>query len=327
MSTVCQTCGVKTSGGSYCFSHRPYMVTPLKDGSFYVDRNGQRTRVWYEPPACCANLKPSFESDEVKAATAAHAEAVQGYRLATTGPERAEAALQMAATLNVFTKAVEEHAMLVGAQAERELWETGEDQRIRRELVTALETIEQLRVVAAAPALVTPVEHARGCPAIADDDGDFEFLADAGQCACGADEQNQERRLAPTVVVELGKAIAARDRALADTTRAEAERDQARRACHELAAKVADGRVTVQAFLDVWGSAPASALAERAVDLIAGLRALVDGTPSQDEACPLCEGRGRLVPPTLEQTRANMPPVIHLGQAWVTRVTSEPDTK
>jgi hypothetical protein len=30
------------------------------------------------------------------------------------------------------------------------------------------------------------VKHDPGCPAVADDEGDYEFLHDAGECVCGA---------------------------------------------------------------------------------------------------------------------------------------------
>ena len=45
----CKECGCTTGGGSYCFEHAPYTVWPLKDGSWYEDRSGQRRRVSVEP--------------------------------------------------------------------------------------------------------------------------------------------------------------------------------------------------------------------------------------------------------------------------------------
>lgn len=44
----CNECSCQTGGGEYCYRHKPYLVTPLKDGSFYVDRNG-RQHVLVEP--------------------------------------------------------------------------------------------------------------------------------------------------------------------------------------------------------------------------------------------------------------------------------------
>lgn len=42
---TCKECGCTTGGGQYCYEHAPFVVTPLKDGTCYVDRNGQRTHV------------------------------------------------------------------------------------------------------------------------------------------------------------------------------------------------------------------------------------------------------------------------------------------
>ena len=36
----CQECGCQTGGGDFCYQHKPYTVTPKKDGSFVVDRLG-----------------------------------------------------------------------------------------------------------------------------------------------------------------------------------------------------------------------------------------------------------------------------------------------
>lgn len=50
-STHCKECGCETGGGEYCYQHAPYLVRPLKDGSFYSDRNGRKC-VWiHEPPS------------------------------------------------------------------------------------------------------------------------------------------------------------------------------------------------------------------------------------------------------------------------------------
>ena len=39
----CKECGCTTGGGDYCFEHSPRTIWPLKDGSWYEDKNGQRT--------------------------------------------------------------------------------------------------------------------------------------------------------------------------------------------------------------------------------------------------------------------------------------------
>jgi len=48
--STCKECGCQTGGGDYCYEHAPYMVYPLKDGSFRSTRNGVR-HIWFlEPP-------------------------------------------------------------------------------------------------------------------------------------------------------------------------------------------------------------------------------------------------------------------------------------
>ena len=42
--TTCKECGCETGGGDYCYQHSPRTIWPLKDGSWYEDKNGQRTR-------------------------------------------------------------------------------------------------------------------------------------------------------------------------------------------------------------------------------------------------------------------------------------------
>lgn len=51
MPATCRECGCTTGGGDYCYEHKPYMVEPLKDGSYRVYRNGVY-RVWRDelPP-------------------------------------------------------------------------------------------------------------------------------------------------------------------------------------------------------------------------------------------------------------------------------------
>ena len=38
-----------------------------------------------------------------------------------------------------------------------------------------------------------PIEHDPGCPYVADDEGDFEYLYDAGLCTCGAFPDTDKR--------------------------------------------------------------------------------------------------------------------------------------
>lgn len=46
---TCKECGCTTGGAEYCFEHKPYTVTPLKDGSYRVNRHGV-TRVSFDAP-------------------------------------------------------------------------------------------------------------------------------------------------------------------------------------------------------------------------------------------------------------------------------------
>ena len=52
--------------------------------------------------------------------------------------------------------------------------------------------------------------HERGCPAIADDEGDYEFLADAGECVCVASLTDSELLDWLSIQVEAGCAHADR---------------------------------------------------------------------------------------------------------------------
>lgn len=56
--STCKECGCRTGGGDYCFAHKPYMVYPLKDGSFRVHRNGVK-RIWLDEP-------PTLETEGIK---------------------------------------------------------------------------------------------------------------------------------------------------------------------------------------------------------------------------------------------------------------------
>lgn len=49
----CRECGATIGAGSYCFEHKPYLVTPKKDGTFLVDRYGRRHVSFDEPPLAC----------------------------------------------------------------------------------------------------------------------------------------------------------------------------------------------------------------------------------------------------------------------------------
>jgi hypothetical protein len=48
---VCKECGCQTGGGEYCYEHKPYTVSPLKDGTFRVDRFGMQRISFEEPPS------------------------------------------------------------------------------------------------------------------------------------------------------------------------------------------------------------------------------------------------------------------------------------
>lgn len=62
--THCEICDCLTGGGRFCFEHAPYTVSPQKDGIYLVDRNGQRSRVSYEPPAHLVKLRCTCGSPE-----------------------------------------------------------------------------------------------------------------------------------------------------------------------------------------------------------------------------------------------------------------------
>jgi hypothetical protein len=66
----CKECGCQTGGGDYCYQHKPYTVTPLKDGSFRVDRFGVQ-RVWLDaPPAPLASVLRAIRGWDMLDATA-----------------------------------------------------------------------------------------------------------------------------------------------------------------------------------------------------------------------------------------------------------------
>lgn len=69
----CKECNCQTGGGEYCYEHAPYMVWPLKDGSFRSDRNG-RHHVWLV-------LAPSAESElaALRVALASAQQKVEAY--------------------------------------------------------------------------------------------------------------------------------------------------------------------------------------------------------------------------------------------------------
>ena len=49
-------------------------------------------------------------------------------------------------------------------------------------------------------------EHDPGCPTVADDESDYEYLSDAGVCACGAGFANASRVAVPALVRALEEA-------------------------------------------------------------------------------------------------------------------------
>lgn len=63
----CQICKCTTGGGLFCYEHAPYIVHPQVDGTFIIDRNGQRSRVSYEHPDDVAGgtLRESAEKSSV----------------------------------------------------------------------------------------------------------------------------------------------------------------------------------------------------------------------------------------------------------------------
>jgi hypothetical protein len=73
------------------------------------------------------------------------------------------------------------------------------------------------------------IEHRSGCPAVADDESDYEYLADAGTCTCGAQFASAARNALPELLDRIDR-MAFALRAISLDSEDGISRDCARRA-------------------------------------------------------------------------------------------------